>query len=115
MYTERDWDIVLIILAFCCGVLPGVICLLVNLSKPEDKCTICGSRVSVTGPPQQVHVHETERIIIETEAKPSTQESKLTSEKNTNSELKFCPNCGGILGDANNFCELCGEDLRKYA
>jgi rRNA maturation endonuclease Nob1 len=105
VFTERDWDIALIVIAFCCGVLPGVICLLVNLTKPEDKCTICGSTTSATVAAQQVHIHEKEKIIIE---KPATQQT------GTGKPIEFCPNCGSKLGGASNFCELCGEDLRKH-
>ena len=68
VFTERDWDVALIVIAFCCGVLPGVICLLVNLTKPEDKCTICGSTTTASGATQHVHIHETEKIIIEKQA-----------------------------------------------
>ena len=107
VFTERDWDVALIVIAFCCGVLPGVICLLVNLTKPEDKCTICGSTTSATGAPQQVHIHQTEKIIIEKQAPQSPQSG-------SKKPIEFCPNCGSKLGGASNFCELCGEDLRKH-
>ncbi len=107
VFTERDWDVALIIIAFCCGILPGVICLLVNLTKPEDKCTICGSTTSASGVPQQVHIHEKEKVIIERPVSSST--SSIGGKM-----LEFCPNCGSKLGGASNFCELCGEDLRKH-
>ena len=93
--------------------MPGIICLLVNLTKPEDKCTICGSTTSATGPQPEVHVHETERIIIEKQAPAPAQASDNKTEK-PKINLKFCPNCGAALGEASNFCELCGEDLKKH-
>jgi hypothetical protein len=104
VFTERDWDIALIIISFCCGILPGVICLLVNLTKPEDKCTICGSTTTITGVPQQIHVHEKEKIVIEKQA-PQNGNGK---------PIEFCPNCGSKLAGNENFCELCGEDIRKH-
>lgn len=110
VFTERDWDIALIVIAFCCGVLPGVICLLVNLTKPEDKCTICGSTTSATGAPQQIHIHEKEKNTIE---KPAPQ-APSAQQAGTGKPIEFCPNCGSKLGGASNFCELCGEDLRKH-
>jgi len=42
VFTERDMNILAIIfLLCCCGVIPGIICLVVELSKPENICTIC--------------------------------------------------------------------------
>ena len=110
VFTERDWDIALIVISFCCGVLPGVICLLINLTKPEDKCTICGSTTTASGATQQVHIHETEKIIIEKQAPQDPPAPQGGSGK----PIEFCPNCGSKLGGASNFCELCGEDLRKH-
>jgi len=114
VFTERDWDIVLIIIAFCCGILPGVICLLVNLTKPEDKCTICGSTTSASVPPQQVHIYEKEKIIIERPATTESTKPTGSSQSSNAKSLEFCPNCGSKLGGAENFCELCGEELKKF-
>jgi hypothetical protein len=108
VFTERDWDVALIIISFCCGILPGVICLLINLSKPENKCTICGS-ITTAGPtPQpQVQIDLQQNVSVERAA------PKVPS-AGTNQPMEFCPNCGSKLEGANNFCELCGEDLKKY-
>ena len=40
--TKKELPICKIVFWFCCGLLPGVICLIVEMNKPDLECTVCG-------------------------------------------------------------------------
>ncbi|TFG20347.1 MAG: hypothetical protein EU530_03550 [Promethearchaeota archaeon] len=41
--TKKELPICKIIFWFCCGVIPGVICLIKEMNEPENQCSVCGT------------------------------------------------------------------------
>jgi hypothetical protein len=98
VFTQRDMDTgTIIFLLCCCGVVPGLICLVSELSKPENLCTICNTMTlpaQGSSPPFSSTDSYEEKKVIE-----NTQKNK------------FCEHCGAELSPGQKFCQGCGAEL----
>ena len=101
VFTEREMDMgTIIFLLCCCGVVPGIICLIVGLSKPENICTVCHNVTS----PSQIHTH-TSNI-----PQPSINTPIKTEETSAKYIVKFCQACGEEVTEGQKFCSKCGAE-----
>ena len=99
VFTEREMDMgIIIFLLCCCGVVPGIICLVVGLSKPENICTICHN---VTTPSQIQPFNN---------PPPPTDTQIRTEDTSTAYTVNFCQACGEEVTEGQKFCSKCGAE-----
>jgi len=127
--TKQNIDVCGIIIGFILGVIPGIICLIIQLTKPQDTCVICGGKVLPPAPqnhgnqqslqalpPQQnaAAVRSVPPSYVQVPSKPvASSSSSNTMMPPLQADPQFCPLCGEKVEKIQKFCSRCGGELTK--
>jgi ribosomal protein S27AE len=114
-----NWPLAIILLCFTAGI-GTIIYLIINYSKPEDRCIHCHSQITAipapyAQPAQQIaqNVQNPYRFQTETQKQQKSEYTVSESVEGVKTiQLNFCPFCGESLENKDaKFCPHCGTKV----
>lgn len=127
--TKQNIDVCGIVIGFILGIVPGIICLIIQLTKPQDTCVICGGKVLPQGSQNQVYPQTPQAIPAQSgissvppvsppQYQAAVKPSPPAPTQNTTipplqAEPQFCALCGEKVQKSQKFCSRCGAEIPK--